>query len=284
LLKKSCGQRFEQICGQLDSFYQTSKMNHKLIFSLTSLVIANLGYSADQLTIAATAIPNAEILEFIKAELAKQGVDLQIKVFTDYVQPNVQVAEKHLDANFFQHLPFLKEFNKNRNQNLVPIVPVYIAPFGAYSAKVKDIKNLPDNARVAIPNDPSNSGRSLQLLSKAGLIKLRDPANILATTRDVVANPKHLKFTEAEAATLPRILGQVDLALINTNYALAAKVNPTKDALVIEDSHSPYANYLVARPDNKDRSAIKTLAVALNSQEVKKFIETKYNGAIVPTF
>jgi D-methionine transport system substrate-binding protein len=143
-------------------------MNHKLIFTLTSLVIANLGYSADQLTIAASAIPNAEILEFIKPELAKQGVDLQIKVFTDYVQPNVQVAEKHLDANFFQHLPFLNEFNKNRIQNLVPIVPVYVALFGAYSAKVKDIRNLPDNARVAIPNDPSNSGRSLQLLSKDG--------------------------------------------------------------------------------------------------------------------
>jgi D-methionine transport system substrate-binding protein len=143
-------------------------MNHKLIFTLTSLAIANLGYSADQLTIAATAIPNAEILEFIKPELAKQGVDLQIKVFTNYVQPNVQVAEKHLDANFFQHLPFLNEFNKNRIQNLVPIVPVYVALFGAYSAKVKDIRNLPDNARVAIPNDPSNSGRSLQLLSKDG--------------------------------------------------------------------------------------------------------------------
>jgi len=246
--------------------------------------MANLGYSADQLTIAATAIPNAEILEFIGPELAKQGVDLQIKVFTDYVQPNVQVAEKRLDANLFEHLPFLNEFNKNRNQNLVPIVPVHIAPLGAYSGKIKDIKNLPDNAMVIIPNDPSNSGRSLQLLSKAGLIKLKDPDNILATTRDVVHNPTHLKFTEVEAATLPRILGQVDLGLITTNYALAAKLNPTKDALVIEDSHSPYANYLVARPDNKDRSVIKKLAAALNSQEVKKFIKTKYNGAIVPAF
>ena len=246
--------------------------------------MANLGCSADQLTIAATAIPNAEILEFIEPELAKQGVDLQIKVFTDYVQPNVQVAEKRLDANLFEHLPFLNEFNKSRNQNLVPIVPVHIAPLGAYSTRIKDIKNLPDNAMVIIPNDPSNSGRSLQLLSKAGLIKLKDPDNILATTRDVVHNPTHLKFTEVEAATLPRILGQVDLGLITTNYALAAKLNPTKDALVIEDSHSPYANYLVARPDNKDRSVIKKLAAALNSQEVKKFIKTKYNGAIVPAF
>jgi D-methionine transport system substrate-binding protein len=160
----------------------------------------------------------------------------------------------------------------------------FIAPLGAYSGKIKDIEDLPDNARVVIPNDPSNAGRSLQLLSKAGLIKLKDPDNILATTRDVVHNPKHLKFTEMEAATLPHILGQVDLGLITTNYALAAKLNPTKDALIIEDRHSPYANYLVARPDNKDRSAIKNLAAALNSQEVKKFIKTKYNGAVVPAF
>jgi D-methionine transport system substrate-binding protein len=194
------------------------------------------------------------------------------------------VAEKHLDANFFEHLPFLNEFNKNRNQNLVPIVPVHIEPFGAYSTKLKSIKDLPENARVAIPNDPSNSGRSLQLLSKAGLIKLKDPGNILATERDIVENPKRLKFIEVEAATLPRILGQVDLALINTNYALAAKLNPTKDALLIEDGQSPYANYLVARPDNKDRPAIKKLAAILQSPEVKKFIETKYGGAVVPAF
>ena len=137
---------------------------------------------------------------------------------------------------------------------------------------------------MAIPNDPSNSGRSLQLLSKAGLIKLKYPANILETTRDIVDNPKHLKFAEVEAATLPRILGQVDLALINTNYALATKLDPTKDALLIEDSQSPYANYLVARPDNQDRPAIKKLAQILHSPEVKKFIETKYSGAVVPVF
>jgi D-methionine transport system substrate-binding protein len=259
-------------------------MKTKLVLTLLCLMVAGSGYSADQLTIAASAVPHAEILEFVKPELAKEGVDLQVKVFTDYVQPNVQVAEKHLDANFFEHLPFLNEFNKNRNQNLVPIVPVHIEPFGAYSTKLKSIKDLPENARVAIPNDPSNSGRSLQLLSKAGLIKLKDPGNILATERDIVENPKRLKFIEVEAATLPRILGQVDLALINTNYALAAKLNPTKDALLIEDGQSPYANYLVARPDNKDRPAIKKLAAILQSPEVKKFIETKYGGAVVPAF
>jgi D-methionine transport system substrate-binding protein len=259
-------------------------MKTKLTITFLSLFFANGGYTADQLTVAATAVPHAEILEFVKPVLAKDGIDLQIKVFTDYIQPNVQVAEKHLDANFFEHLPFLNEFNKSRNQNLVPIVAVHIEPFGAYSSRIKNIKDLPDNATVAIPNDPSNSGRSLQLMSKAGLITLKDPNNILATARDIVDNPKHLRFTEVEAATLPRILGQVDLALINTNYALAAKLNPTKDALIIEDSHSPYANYLVARPDNKDRPAIKKLANVLNSPEVKNFIETKYGGAIVPAF
>jgi D-methionine transport system substrate-binding protein len=259
-------------------------MKNLLTAALLSLITAGIGYGADQLTVAATAIPHAEILEFVKPALAKEGVELQIKVFTDYIQPNVQVAEKHLDANFFEHLPFLHEFNKSRNQNLVPIVAVHIEPFGAYSNRIKNIKDLPENATVAIPNDPSNSGRSLQLMSKAGLIKLKDPDNILATARDIIDNPKHLNFREVEAATLPRILGQVDLALINTNYALAAKLNPTKDALIIEDSRSPYANYLVARPDNKDRPAIKKLATILNSPEVKNFIETKYNGAIVPAF
>jgi D-methionine transport system substrate-binding protein len=255
-----------------------------LTLALLSLANVGIGYGAEQLTVAATAIPHAEILEFVKPELAKEGIDLQIKVFTDYVQPNVQVAEKHLDASFFEHLPFLNEFNKNRNQNLVPIVPVHIEPFAAYSVRVKDIKDLPENASVAIPNDPSNSGRALQLLNRAGLINLKDPQNILATTRDVIDNPKHLRFTEVEAATLPRILGQVDLALINTNYALAAKLDPTRDALLIEDGHSPYANYLVARPDNKESPAIKKLAEALNSAAVKTFIETKYHGAVIPAF
>ncbi|GAB7530504.1 MetQ/NlpA family ABC transporter substrate-binding protein [Pseudomonas sp. 3A(2025)] len=238
----------------------------------------------ETLSVAASAVPHAEILEFVKPTLAKQGVDLKIKVFTDYVQPNVQVAEKRLDANFFQHQPYLDEFNKGKGTNLVTVAKVHVEPFGAYSEKFKKLEDLPNGATVALPNDATNEGRAFLLLAKAGLITLKDPTSILATPKDVASNPKDLKFRELEAATLPRVLTQVDLALINTNYALGAKLDPTKDALAIEGAESPYANILVARPDNKDSDAIKKLVGALNSPEVKAFITEKYKGAVVPAF
>ncbi|MEB0137726.1 MULTISPECIES: MetQ/NlpA family ABC transporter substrate-binding protein [unclassified Undibacterium] len=248
-------------------------------------LIATSAAAIDTLTIAATPVPHAEILEFIKPQLAKQGVDLKIKVFTDYIQPAVQVNEKHLDGNFFLHQPYLNEFKKSHPDDLeVVIAKVHVEPFAAYSSKYKTIAELPDGATVAIPNDPSNSGRALLLLAKNGLLKLKDPSNISATKKDIIDNPKHLKFKELEAATLPRILNQVDLALINTNYAIEAKLNPVKDSLLIEDANSPYANLLVAREDNKNSPAFKKLAAALNSPEVKKFIQEKYKGAVVPAF
>jgi len=259
-------------------------MKSKIVLALAAFALAGVAHAADKLTVAATAVPHAEILEFVKPQLAKQGVDLEVKVFTDYVQPNVQVAEKRLDANFFQHKPYLAEFNKGKGANLQAVVAVHVEPFGAYSSKHKALAELPSGGTVAIPNDPSNAGRALLLLDRAGVIKLKSTDNILATPRDIAENPKKLKFREIEAATLPRILPQVDLALINTNYALEAKLNPVKDALAIEDARSPYANWLVARADNKDTPALKKLAAALNSAEVKKFIETKYNGAVVPAF
>ncbi|HEY0793196.1 MAG TPA: MetQ/NlpA family ABC transporter substrate-binding protein [Chthoniobacterales bacterium] len=255
-----------------------------LLLPLFLLLTTGFAPGADVLTVGATAVPHAEILDFVKPGLQAKGVDLEVKVFTDYVQPNVQVAEKHLDANYFEHLPFLEEFNRNRHASLIPVVAVHLEPFGAYSAKHKTTGELPDGATVAIPNDPSNSGRALQLLAKAGLIKLKDPGLVLATTRDLTDNPKHLRIIEMEAATLPRILNQVDLALINTNYALAAKLNPKSDALFIEEGHSPYANYLVTRPEEKDRPAIQKLAAALTSPEVRAFIETHYHGAVIPAF
>ncbi|MFT7771982.1 MetQ/NlpA family ABC transporter substrate-binding protein [Roseateles sp.] len=259
-------------------------MKSKIILALAALALAAAANAADKLTVAATAVPHAEILEFVKPALAKQGVELEVKVFTDYVQPNVQVAEKRLDANFFQHKPYLAEFNKGKGANLQPVVAVHVEPFGAYSSKHKALADIPAGGTVAIPNDPSNAGRALLLLDRAGVIKLKSTDNILATPRDIADNPKKLKFREIEAATLPRILPQVDLALINTNYALEAKLNPVKNALAIEDARSPYANWLVARADNKDTPALKKLAAALNSAEVKKFIETKYGGAVVPAF
>ncbi|GLZ86260.1 TonB-dependent receptor [Metapseudomonas resinovorans] len=256
----------------------------KLLVAFAALTA--LSAQADTLKVAATPVPHAEILEFIKPQLAKEGVDLQVKVFTDYVQPNVQVAEGRLDANFFQHQPYLDEFNKARQTKvkLVPVVGVHVEPFGAYSSKVKSLAELPEGAQVVIPNDATNGGRALLLLDKAGVIKLKDNTSITATPKDIVENPKGIKVRELEAATLPRVLNQVDLALINTNYALEAKLNPTKDALVIEGSDSPYVNILVAREDNKTSADMQKLAKALNSPEVKKFIEEKYKGAVVPAF
>ncbi|WP_165675733.1 MetQ/NlpA family ABC transporter substrate-binding protein [Metapseudomonas otitidis] len=251
---------------------------------VAAAAFAALSAQADTLTVAATPVPHAEILEFIKPQLAKEGVDLKIKVFTDYVQPNVQVAEKRLDANFFQHQPYLDEFNKSKGTQLVSVAGVHIEPFGAYSSKIKKLDELPQGASVVIPNDATNGGRALLLLAKAGVITLKPEAGITATPKDIAENPKGIKVRELEAATLPRVLTQVDLALINTNYALEAKLNPTQDALAIEGSDSPYVNILVSRADNKDSADMQKLAKALHSPEVKKFIEEKYKGAVVPAF
>lgn len=240
--------------------------------------------ASDTLVVAATPVPHAEILEVVRPILAKEGVKLEVKVFNDYVQPNLQVDQKQLDVNYFQTAPYLDEFNKARGTHLVKVVGVHIEPIGAYSRKVKSLAELPQGASVAIPNEPSNGGRALLLLQKAGLITLKDPKNPLSTLNDIVANPKGLKFKELEAATLPRVLGELDLAVINTNYVLDAKLNPAKDALILEDGDSPYVNLLVARADNKDDPRVQKLAKALTSPEVKAFIEKTYSGAVRPAF
>lgn len=250
----------------------------------SAFLVAAHAAHAEKVVVGATQVPHAEILEVVKPQLAKQGVELDIKVFSDYVQPNLQLADKQLDANFFQHKPYLDSFNKDRKATLVPVALVHVEPFGGYSKKIKSLTELKDGATVAIPNDPSNGGRALVLLQKQGVIKLKDPSNILATAADVVENPKKLKFRELEAAMLPRALDDVDLALINTNYALEAGLVPTKDALFIEGADSPYANILVTRSDNKDAPGIKKLVDALHSPDVKKFIQEKYKGAVIPAF
>ncbi|AVZ78489.1 methionine ABC transporter substrate-binding protein [Zoogloeaceae bacteirum Par-f-2] len=256
----------------------------KKLLPALALVASLSAQAADTLNVAATAVPHAEILEFIQPTLAQQGVALKIKVFTDYVQPNVQVAEKRMDANFFQHQPYLDEFNRSKGTRLVSVAGVHIEPFGAYSRKIKSLAELPQGASVVIPNDATNGGRALLLLAHAGVIKLKDATNILATLRDIVDNPKGIKIRELEAATLPRVLDQVDLALINTNYALEAGLNPAKDALAIEGSESPYVNILVTREDNRNAAAVVKLVEALKSEAVKRFILDKYKGAVVPAF
>jgi D-methionine transport system substrate-binding protein len=257
-----------------------------IALTLLMIVCGTVVRAEETLKIAASAVPHAEILEFIKPLLKTQGVVLEIRVFTDYVQPNLQVAEKQLDANFFQHQPYLDAFNAAHGTTLVavPSSQVHIEPFGAYSKKLHSLDALPDGAQIAIPNDPSKCGRALVLLQKQGLIRLKDPTNILATARDIASNPKKLKIRELEAATLPRTLDDVDLALINTNYALAAGLNPLKDALFIESGDSPYANIVATRSDNAQSPAVKKLVAALRSPETKHFIETRYHGAIIPAF
>jgi D-methionine transport system substrate-binding protein len=237
-----------------------------------------------RLSVAATAVPHAEILAMIKPQLAEQGLTLEVHVFSDYVQPNDQVAQKLIDVNYFQTEPYLDAYNRDRGTQLTTVIGVHIEPFGAYSRRFKTLAELPQGADVVIPNDPSNNSRALILLDKAGLIRLSDPSNALATLHDITSNPKDIKVRELDSAMLPRVLDQVDLALINTNYALDAGLAPTRDALVIEGSDSPYVNFLVARADNKNDPRVQKLAAALTSPEVKAFIEKEYKGAVLPAF
>ncbi|MFD0588709.1 MetQ/NlpA family ABC transporter substrate-binding protein [Paenibacillus sp. GCM10027627] len=236
------------------------------------------------LKVGASPVPHAEILNSLVPILKEQGINLEVVEFNDYIQPNVQLYEKQLDANFFQHWPYLEQFNADKGYNLVQAAGVHIEPFGVYSNKIKKIEELKDGAKIAIPNDPSNGGRSLLLLAKHGLIELDEAAGLKATVGDIKNNPRKFEFVELEAATLPRVLGEVDIAAINTNYALEAGLNPTKDALFIEDQDSPYINILAARPDNKDSEAIQKLIKALQSKEIETFINDKYKGAVVPAF
>ncbi|MBJ7517253.1 MAG: MetQ/NlpA family ABC transporter substrate-binding protein [Stenotrophomonas sp.] len=263
-------------------------MKKSLLLSLFAAVaLAACGKSGEpsqKLIVAATAVPHAEILEVVKPMLKEQGVDLDVRVFNDYVQPNDQLVQKQVDVNYFQTEPYLDAYNRDRKSDLVTVAGVHIEPFGAYSRKVKSLDELREGADVVIPNDPSNNSRALILLHNAGVIQLQDPKNALATQRDIIANPKNLKFRELDSAMLPRVLDQVDLALINTNYALDAGLNPTQDALAIESKDSPYVNFLVARPDNKDDPRVQKLAQALTSPQVKEFIAQKYKGAVLPAF
>ena len=261
-----------------------------LLSAVAVLTLAACGQGADKkagaegapLLVGATAVPHAEILEVVKPILAAEGVPIEIKVFNDYVQPNVQLSEKRLDVNYFQTKPYLDEFNTARGADLVTVAGVHVEPLGLYSRKHKALADLPNGAQVVLPNDASNTGRALLLLQAAGLIALKEPANPLQTVRDIATNPKGLKFQEVEAATIPRILPQVDAAVINTNYALDAGLKPKTDALTLEGADSPYVNYLVARPDNRNDPRVQALTTALRSQAVKDFIAKKYDGAVIP--
>lgn len=240
--------------------------------------------AGSRLSIAATAVPHAEILEVVKPILKEQGVDLQVRIFNDYVQPNDQVAQGLIDVNYFQTEPYLDAYNRDRGARLTTLAGVHVEPFGAYSRTHATLADVPDGAQVAIPNDPSNNSRALILLHRAGVIELTDPDNALSGLRDIKANPRNWQFRELDSAMLPRILPQVDLALINTNYALDAGLDPTRDALAIEDAKSPYVNFLVGLPERRDDPRVQALVAALRSDAVRTFIQDRYKGAVIPAF
>ena len=237
------------------------------------------------LKVGASPVPHAEILNVVKPLLEAEGIELQIVEFADYNQPNLRLADKDLDANYFQHIPYLESFSNDHNLDLTYTAKVHIEPMGIYSEKIKDISELEDGAEIAIPNDPTNGGRALILLEQAGLLKIKEGVGITATVYDIVENPKNLKITELEAATLPRVLGDVAAAVINSNYALEAKFVPTKDALVLESPQdNPYVNILAVKSGREQDPAILKLITLLTSPEVKAFIEEKYSGSVLPAF
>jgi len=256
-----------------------------LIFSVTGIAEARgRSQSSDNvLSVGATPVPHAELLNLIKDDLAARGFTLRVVEFTDYVQPNVAVISGDLDANFFQHIPYL-ETNTEWSSRLVSAFGVHVEPFGLYSQKYRSINDLPNGASIAIPNDPSNGGRALLLLQANGLITLRSGVGLTATPRDITGNPKNFRFQELEAAQLPRSLADVDAATINGNYALEAGFNPVRDSLIIEGADSPYVNIVVVQKGNEQSAKIIALKNALLSPKVKNYINSNYDGGVAPVF
>ncbi|HZG17298.1 MAG TPA: MetQ/NlpA family ABC transporter substrate-binding protein [Candidatus Bathyarchaeia archaeon] len=234
--------------------------------------------------VGAAPVPHAEILEFIKPKLKEQGVNLEVVVLDDEGQLNPALKDNQIDANFFQHVPYLDSVKNEKGFDFAVTTKVHVEPIGFYSDKLKTKDEIKEGAKIGIPNNPSNEYRALILLQEQGLIKLKDGLTTYeATPKDIVENPKKLEFVEAEAATLPRALPDLDGAVINTNVVLEANIDP-KSALFREDANSPYANVIVVRKGDENREDIKKLDKALHSPEVRKFIEDKYGVAVVPAF
>lgn len=266
------------------------KLKKLLGLTLVGVISASLlvGCSNDSgeedktIKVGASPTPHAEILEVVKPLLEEKGYELEIVEFDDYVLPNTSLAEGELDANYFQHVPYLEEMNKEKDLSLTYTAKVHIEPMGIYSEKHDSLDDLKEGAKISVPNDATNEARALQLLANNGIIEVADKE--LITAKDITENPKNVEIVEVEAAQVPSTLQDVDFAIINTNFALNVNLNPTKDALAIESNDSPYANILACREDNKDDEKIKVLTEAITSDEVKSFIEEKYEGSIVPTF
>ena len=260
----------------------------KLLVIALALVLA-LGCTSAlaesvKIRVGASPAPQAEILNFVAPTLAEQGIELEIVEFTDYIIPNTAVESGELDANYFQHVLYLNDFNEQNGTHLVIVEKIHYEPFGIYAGKTASLEELPDGARIAIPNDGTNEARALLLLEAQGLIKLADSTNLEATPSDIVENPKNLTFKELEAAMIPNAVDEVDLSVINVNYALEAGFNPTEDALAIEDANSPYVNIVAVKEGNENNPAVLALVEALQSDTVRDFINETYGGAVVPAF
>ena len=238
--------------------------------------------STTKIVVGATPEPHAALLALVVDDLASQGITLEVKEFTDYVTPNDAVEYGEIDANYFQHIPYLESFNTEHGYHLVNAGGIHVEPIALYSSKYSSLSDIPNGAVIAIPNDPTNEGRALLLLQSAGLIKLKENAGLEAIPLDIVENPKNLKFSEIEAATLPRILSDVDAAVINGNYAIPAGLVATRDGLYVEGADSPYVNVIAVKAGNENNPAVKALVEALKSDEVKAYIAEHYkNGEVV---
>lgn len=231
-----------------------------------------------------TPVPHTAFLELIKDDLKREGIDLEIVEFNDYVIPNIALSEGEVDANYFQHIPYLKKFSEDKKLKISSLGSIHIAPLALYSKKYKKIELLPEKSVIAVPNDPSNLGRSLILLHKKGLIKLKDPSDWFTTEFDIVENSKKIKFKLIEAPQLPRVLRDVDAAIIPGNFAIQNGLNPSKDGLVKEEKDSPYANVVAVRTGDENRKDVAVFMKLLRSEKLKKFINEKYDGGVIATF
>jgi D-methionine transport system substrate-binding protein len=252
--------------------------------ALATTFATSLAYAADIVRLGVTAGPHAQIAEIAKKVAARDGLDIRIVEFQDYVQPNAALDAGELDANSYQHQPFLDSQIQARGYHLSAVATTVTFPMGFYSKRFKSLADLPRGARVGIQNDPSNSGRALQLLQKAGVIRLRPGAGVSATTADVIGNPKDLHIVQLEAAQLARSLDDLDASAINTNFALQAGLVPTRDAIAIEDARGVYANVLAVRTADKDKPWVTRLVKAFHSPEVRQFVQEKFAGSMVPSF
>ena len=240
------------------------------------------------LTLGATPNPHAEILAQVKDDLAAEGIDLVVKEYSDYVVPNTAVEEGDLDANYFQHTPYMEKFNEENGTHLVSVGKIHYEPMGIYPGLTKTLEELPDGATIAVPNDATNEARALQLLAAQGLIELKEDAGLNATPNDITSNPKNLQFKELEAAMLPQTASEVDLSVINSNFAMEGGMNPATDSLASEDADSEaaqtFANIIAVKEGHENDPAIQALVKALQSDKVKEYIEKTYSGAVVAVF